>query len=139
MTKIPAYINGKKTRTYQSWCNMRNRCLNPRSSQYRWYKHITICERWSSYQAFYEDMGERPEGKTLDRKESSKGYFKESCKWSNHEEQIGNRSCVTLVKFNGQFLPLTTVARLLGISSSTVQHRFKNQKLTVKEALGLDR
>lgn len=61
---------------------------------------ITICDRWlpngehdgQGYKNFLEDMGEKPEGKTLDRIDNTKGYYKENCRWANWHVQNANRS-----------------------------------------------
>lgn len=65
----------KRTLTYRSWNEMRYRCNNPNSISYRFYgaRGIKHCERWNSFELFYEDMGARPKGTTLDRIDGTKG------------------------------------------------------------------
>lgn len=83
---------GKATPTYRSWQAMRTRCNNPhRDNGDRYFnKGITVCEQWSSFDAFLRDMGERPAGKTLDRIESMKGYSPDNCRWATPIEQARN-------------------------------------------------
>lgn len=72
---------------------MLNRCHNPKHTAYNRYgaKGIAVCEQWrDSFATFLEDMGERPEGCTLDRKDGTKGYFKDNCQWSTPKEQHAN-------------------------------------------------
>ena len=61
---------------------MRSRCDSPTSTQYKWYggRGIKYDARWNDYTAFVADMGERPDGKTLDRINPDLGYFKEKMK-----------------------------------------------------------
>ena len=82
-----------KSRTYSSWCNMKSRCTNPDHHRYYLYGAlgIKVCERWDSFVNFLEDMGERPEGKTLDRIDGTKDYEPSNCKWSTPSEQGINR------------------------------------------------
>lgn len=83
------------TPTYSSWVNMRTRCENPKSTQWKWYgaKGVTVCERWKVFGLFLEDMGERPSKQhTLDRIDRSKGYEPGNVKWSVMTEQCRNRS-----------------------------------------------
>lgn len=85
-----------KTRTYRSWKEMRNRCTNPKSSQWKWYggRGINFCSRWDNFENFLADMGERPDGMTLDRKDGDGMYEPSNCKWSTPKEQaITNRGC----------------------------------------------
>ena len=47
-----------------------------------------------TFENFLKDMGERPEGKTLDRKDNDKGYYKANCRWATDDEQYDNRGSV---------------------------------------------
>jgi predicted XRE-type DNA-binding protein len=81
--------------TYKSWDSMKQRCLNPNHERYKDYgsKGIIICERWkNSFENFLEDMGERPEGTTIDRIDNSDGYYKENCRWATFKQQARNKS-----------------------------------------------
>jgi hypothetical protein len=81
------------TPTYRTWKGMLQRCGNPNHHAYKDYggRDIKICERWTSFAKFLEDMGERKPGTTLDRKNVDKGYRKSNCKWSTSKEQANNR------------------------------------------------
>jgi hypothetical protein len=83
-----------KSRTYKTWKEMRNRCNNPNAVQYKWYggKGIRVCELWNDYTIFLSDMGDRPEGKTLDRLNNSLGYSRSNCRWATPKEQAQNNS-----------------------------------------------
>lgn len=69
---------------------MRERCLSPHSTQWKWYggRGIKICERWSLFSNFLADMGERPAGKTLDRIETDGNYEPSNCRWATQQEQV---------------------------------------------------
>lgn len=81
------------TRTYRVWANMKTRCQNTNSTSYPYYgaKGITVCSRWQSFENFLADMGEAPEGRTLDRVDGSKGYSLENCRWATLQQQSWNR------------------------------------------------
>lgn len=85
-----------KTRTYQTWQHMIRRCCVPSCESYATYgaKGITVCEQWrESFQAFLDDMGERPEGKTLDRFPNREGNYEPgNCRWATPAEQVQNSS-----------------------------------------------
>jgi hypothetical protein len=67
---------GARTITYSIWWSMRKRCSNPNSQHFKHYggRGITVCERWESFAAFLEDMGECPPGLTLDRIDNDGNY-----------------------------------------------------------------
>lgn len=81
------------TRTYDSWRSMLGRCLNPNAPNRRYYGEagVTVCERWRSFENFLADMGERPEGKTLDRIDPYGNYEPTNCRWATYREQRANQ------------------------------------------------
>ena len=84
MTGTPEYI---------IWAGMIKRCTNKNSEAYRYYggRGIKVCDRWLSFENFYKDMGDRPEGLSIDRKDNDKGYYLENCRWATPVEQASNR------------------------------------------------
>lgn len=84
----------KYTSEYNIWASMKARCLNPNNKDYLRYggKGIKICNEWeNSFEQFYKDMGNRPDGYSIDRIDNTKGYYKENCKWSDRHEQQKNK------------------------------------------------
>lgn len=81
------------TSTYKTWQAMKQRCLNPNNIDWPSYggRGITVCERWLDFKNFIADMGERPEGLTIERINNDGNYELSNCKWATYKEQNNNQ------------------------------------------------
>lgn len=108
---------------YSSWMAMRTRCNNPNSKDYPRYggRGISICDRWGDFSLFLHDMGERPEGKTLERIDSMKAYEPGNVKWGDHFEQARNRRSSLSWKIKGlDFDSISLASVHFGVSQHTI-------------------
>lgn len=84
----------RKSSVYNSWSNMKQRCLNPKSTRFENWggRGITICTRWLSFENFYADMGEKPSPKyEIDRIDNNGNYEPGNCRWVLPKENSSNR------------------------------------------------
>ncbi len=111
--------------TYRVWSGMIQRCSSPNNSAFRHYggRGITICDQWRTFENFLADMGERPEGLELERKDNNGNYEPLNCKWATRQEQCSNFSRNHLLTFNGKTQHVFGWAREIGVKPSTLNSR----------------
>jgi len=81
------------TRAYHCWAQMKQRCLNPRNASYPDYggRGIGIYEDWLSFENFFADMLDPPDGLSINRVDNDRGYEPGNCQWATPTEQVANR------------------------------------------------
>jgi len=125
-------------RTYSIWAGMRTRCYNVSGERYSRYggRGIRVCAAWrDSFEAFLTDMGEAPEGLSIDRKDNDKGYTPDNCRWATASEQAVNRSTTHMVSTScGPMCVTAAVARFSNITVSAVYARIRSG-WTVEDAI----
>lgn len=92
-TRLVEGVPSSKHKLYNTWYLMKTRCDNPKCKYYDRYggRGISICKEWYSFDQFVADMGDRPEGLTLDRIDNDSGYSKSNCRWATAKEQNNNK------------------------------------------------
>lgn len=119
--------NGCGTSTYETWAGMKTRCTNPNGTAYANYggRGITFNPAWADFAVFASDMGERPDGCTLERIDNDKGYSKDNCKWATAAEQSRNTRQNVNLTLNGKTQCMTDWAKELSIPYPTIQDRVR--------------
>ena len=106
----------KQNEIYSVWLNMNDRCNNPNGAAYKNYggRGISVCQEWKSFHQFSKDMGERPKGTTLERKENDGMYCKGNCVWATRAEQSRNNRRNIVIEWRGETHVLADWAIILG-------------------------
>lgn len=121
---------------YWIWNSMLDRCFNKNNRGYNNYggRGITVCERWLKFENFYSDMGTKPPGKSIERRDNNLGYFPDNCYWATRHEQAKNTRRNRMITVDGVTKCISEWARELGISHSAIILRIKygwSEKLAV--------
>ena len=115
------------TPEYRTWNSMLTRCYSEKCHAYPSYggRGILVAPKWHRFPGFFADMGLRPPGFTLERKNNELGYSKNNCVWATRTEQANNtRSCKQL-SFRGEVMNVTQWAEKLGIPRQRIYSRLR--------------
>lgn len=126
------------TRTYKAWSNMISRCHGPGDNwdaKYYRDRGITVCERWrASFASFLEDMGECPDGLTLDRIRNNEGYAPGNCRWTDRKTQTRNMRSNVIVEWRGREVTIPELCELTNIGYRTLRARIITRGWSVDRA-----
>ena len=128
-----------KTPVWHTWQSMLGRCLNPNAKSFPIYgaRGIKVCEKWLTFEGFFEDMGDRPLGTTLDRIDTDGDYCKENCRWATKDVQERNKRTNVFLEAFGEKKIITDWVRDTRCNTkhtATVQRRMK-RGLSIEQAM----
>jgi hypothetical protein len=98
------------------------------------YRGIALDPRWNDFRNFLVDMGEAPDGLTLDRIDNDGPYGPENCRWATRAEQARNNRRNRCIVVGGQKLALKDAAKLIGVTGSAVTNRVVRHGGTYQDA-----
>lgn len=106
---------------------MRSRCRNPNDSDYADYggRGIAVCDRWQAFAAFYDDMGDRPAGFTLDRIDVNGNYEPTNCRWAGAQQQANNKRSNRAIEIGGVSQTLQQWCDQFGVEPSKARYRLR--------------
>ena len=127
ISKTKSIHHGKGTRLYNIWKNMRQRCLNPKHPEYKYYggNNIMICSEWDDFTKFrtWALNNGYAETLTIERINLNEGYNPINCKWILKGQQSSNKRDTVLMTINGISKPFTIWCKEYGIAYKTVKKR----------------
>lgn len=137
--KLIRMVNSKNhwmsgTKLHLVWWAMLQRCFNVDNQSYKKYglRGILVCEKWLTFEEFYEDMWETfKKWLTIDRIDNNWNYCKENCEWRTYKEQNNNKRNNIMYKW----LCLLDNIKKYNKKSSTTYNRVQNLHWTIEEAL----
>ena len=132
-------VKGIRSPVYSVWLSMLRRCLDPSCISYEQYAElgVTVCDRWHKFENFYADMGDKPEGTSIDRIDNRLGYFKENCRWATIKEQARNKRGSVRWHYRGESLTLEELATKSTMSEEVIRSRLYALKWSVEDAVNI--
>jgi len=114
------------TALYGTWKAMIRRCENKNTSAYDNYggRGIEVCERWRhSFEDFLADMGPRPKGYSIERKNNNGNYEPSNCRWAPPKDQANNTRSNRVLSIRGESKTLTQWSEKSGVGAGTIWKR----------------
>lgn len=131
---------GKTTHEYNTWRAMISRCTHPTSRSYSRHggRGIKVCERWmDSFENFLADMGNRPDGTSIDRINNDGNYEPGNCRWATRYQQMRNTSTNRWISFNGRTETVATWAEEWRMPGYTLYNKLRYKSMAeIFEELG---
>lgn len=132
------FIHGMRdSREYESWCRAKARCYNVKNNRYNSHggRGIIMCDEWkNSFEQFYKDMGDRPMGTSIERKDNDGNYEPGNCIWATPSEQARNRRSNHFVDVLGKNFNVKDAEKALGIHRSSINQKVRQSGKTYQQA-----
>lgn len=129
---------GKVTGEYISWCNMIQRCINPKHKYWKNYggRGITVCDEWRcSFPNFDRDSPNWKQGLTIERKDKDGNYCPDNCRWATRKEQARNKRNSLYVPYKMKQQLLIELCEEHNIPYKLVWDRIHRYGWSIEEAL----
>lgn len=125
-----------ESKEYIIWSAMNQRCSNKNNKGYKYYggRGIKVCKGWLKFENFYKDMGNKPQGLSLDRIDNSKGYCKENCRWATRKEQQRNTRYNKMIAYKGETKCLVEWSEELNMNYNTLLSRLCRYNMSIEKA-----
>lgn len=136
-TKANIKHGRSKTRIYNVWASMLHRCRDPKNKRWSSYggRGISVCDKWLRFENFLADMGERPNGLTLDRIDVNGNYEPSNCRWATQLAQCNNTRFNVRIEHAGEIKTIAEWARSIGIQRGTLWSRLKVLNMPIEKAM----
>lgn len=124
-----------QTPLYRVWRGMRNRCSDPKASNYRWYggRGVRVCAEWEtdflSFKSWSLAHGYEP-GMQIDRVDTDGNYEPRNCRWTTRIQNLQNRR---------QYLPVAVERKLQRAAKRSGVSVYVYIRHAVEEKLERDR
>ena len=131
-------MNRKEHKLYARWKNMRQRCNNKNSPDYKNYgaRGIKVCDRWNNFESFVDDMYHSfTDGMTIERKDVDGDYEPSNCIWIPNEEQANNRRTTHFIILDGIKMNIKQWSVYAGVDRSMIYERLNKPGLTTRQII----
>jgi hypothetical protein len=129
MREIKTTHGMSESAEFNVWCHILGRCNNTTDAKYPWYgaRGIKVCERWTVFENFYMDMGERPsEEHSIDRINNDGNYEPSNCKWATRFQQAQNKRNNVYVELDGTRMAIAEAERYINIGGGSISQKVRD-------------
>ena len=127
----------RDTPTYKSWAEMWARTTNPNHPKFPTYQLRRPPDEWRDFSVFYAELGDKPEGYTLERVRNDLPYGPGNCSWIPKAEQSKNRTSVRRFKYKELEYTLADLTRLFGMTHGAMSHQHYTNSKPLHEVFGI--
>lgn len=118
----------KNTRLYNTWCSMKQRCMDKHCKSYSRYggRGIKVCDEWlNDFVNFYKWATENgyQDNLTIDRINVNGNYEPNNCRWATPSEQSNNKRNNHFVIYKGCKMTVKQLSEKYNINYGTILSR----------------